>query len=414
MGFDKLKLKQIRGLFLFVALIVLLIVYSGSVFRGLQVLLGILTPFIAGGAIAFVLNIPLRFIENKLLKRWNGKVAARIKRPICIVLSIIFVLAIVTFVLLTVVPKLKETIVLLGVQVPTFFKSLISELKSLEEAYPQFSEWIGQLETIKVDWKSLFSNVGSFLTTGMTNVISSAYFVATSIIGGVINAFISIIFAVYILTQKEKLGDQGHRILSAYLPEKACNIAEKVCSLLSTNFSHFISGQCLEAVILGTMFFVVMSIFRFPYALLIGVLIAFMALIPIVGAFIGCFVGAFLILMNDPIQAVWFVVMFLIIQQIEGNLIYPHVVGGSVGLPSIWVLLAVSLGGSLFGIMGMLCFIPLAATGYGLMRDSVNERNAKKEQMLSKDVLEEEKDILQNGTSESQSIEETKKDIKEL
>lgn len=396
MGFEKVKIKQIRGLILFVALIVLLIMYSGSVYRGLQILLSILTPFLAGGAIAFVLNIPLRFIENKLLKRWNGKIAARIKRPICIVLSIIFVFAIITFVILTVVPKLKETIVLLGVQVPTFVKAVMVELQNLETAYPQLSEWISQLETLKVDWKSIFSNVGSFLTTGMTNVISSAYVVATSIIGGVINAFISLIFAVYILTQKEKLGNQGHRILSAYLPEKACNYAEKVCTLLNRNFSHFISGQCVEAVILGTMFFIAMTIFRFPYALLIGVLIAFMALIPIVGAFIGCFVGAFLILMNDPIQAVWFVVLFLVIQQIEGNLIYPHVVGGSVGLPSIWVLLAVSIGGSLYGIMGMLCFIPLVSTGYRLMRDSVNERNAKKEQKLHQDGQKEENTPIQN------------------
>ena len=379
MGFDKVKMKQVRGLILFVALIVLLIIYSGSVFRGIQVLLGILTPFIAGGAIAFVLNIPLRFIENKLLKKWDGKIAAKIKRPICIILSIIFVIAIITFVLVTVVPKLKETVVLLGVQVPAFVKNLVVQLQNLETTYPQLSDWVGELEIMEVDWKSIFGNIGSFLTTGMTNVISSAYVVATNIIGGVINAFIAFIFAIYILTQKEKLGDQGHRILSAYLPQRVCFQFEKVFTLLNRNFSHFISGQCVEAVILGTMFFVTMSIFRFPYALLIGVLIAFMALIPIVGAFIGCFVGAFLILMNDPMQAVWFIVLFLIIQQIEGNLIYPHVVGGSVGLPSIWVLLAVSLGGSLFGIVGMLCFIPLVSTAYGLMRDSVNERNAIKE-----------------------------------
>ena len=402
MGFDKVKVKQIRGLILFIALIVLLIMYSGSVFGGLQILLGILTPFMAGGAIAFVLNIPLRFIEKKLLKRWNGKVAAKVKRPICIVLSIIFVIAIITFVILTVVPKLKETFVLLGVQVPVFVKEMMVQLQNLEATYPQLSEWINQLEALKVDWKSVFSNVGNFLTTGMTNVISSAYVVATSIIGGVINAFISIIFAIYILTQKEKLGNQGHRILSAYLPKKACTNFEKVFTLLNRNFSHFISGQCVEAVILGTMFIIAMSIFRLPYAFLIGVLIAFMALIPIVGAFIGCFVGAFLILMNDPIQAVWFIVLFLVIQQIEGNLIYPNVVGGSVGLPSIWVLLAVSIGGSLFGIMGMLCFIPLVSTGYGLMRDSVNERNAKKEHVMQKDELKEENVVVQNCVQNSQ------------
>ncbi len=378
MGFDKVKIKQIRGLILFVAFIVLLIMYSGSVLKGLQILLGILTPFAAGGAIAFVLNIPLRFIENKLLKRWNGKVAARIKRPVCIVISFIFIIAIITFVVLTVVPKLKETILLLGVQVPAFAKNMIIELQNLETTYPQLSDWIGELETLEVDWKSMFSNIGNFLTTGMTNVLSSAYVVATSIIGGIINSLIAIIFAVYVLARKEKLGNQWQRILSAYLPEKVCHRIEEIISLLNRNFSHFISGQCVEAVILGTMFFVAMTIFRFPYALLIGVLISFMALIPIVGAFVGCIVGTFLILMNNPVQAIWFVVLFLVLQQIEGNLIYPHVVGGSVGLPSIWVLFAVSVGGSLFGIMGMLCFIPLVSTGYGLMRECVNERNKKR------------------------------------
>mgnify|MGYP003291953477 FL=1 len=149
----------------------------------------------------------------------------------------------------------------------------------------------------------------------------------------------------------------------------------KVAGLLYRNFSNFITGQCIEAVILGCMFVLVLSIFQFKYALLIGVLIAFLSLIPIVGAFVGCFISAFLLLMDDPMRALWFIVIFLILQQIEGNLIYPYVVGGSVGLPSIWVLAAVSIGGSLMGVLGMLCFIPLVATGYSLLRESVNERN---------------------------------------
>ena len=387
MGFEKEKMKQLRGLILFVAVIVLLIMYSGSVLAGLSLLLNIATPFAAGGAIAFVLNIPLRAIENKLLKKWKGKVANKIKRPVSIVLSILFVLAIITFVIVTVVPKLRETIVLLGVQVPVFAKQLLSQLEELASSNPQLLQKLEDLEKMKIDWNTLLNNLGVFLTTGMSNVLSSAVFVASSIIGGVVNSFVAFIFAIYILAQKEKLASQGHRILSAYLPKKVCSRAETVFSLLNRNFSHFISGQCMEAVILGSMFVIVMTIFRFPYAILIGVLIAFMALIPIVGAFVGCVAGAFLIMMNDPIQAVWFVVLFLVLQQIEGNLIYPHVVGNSVGLPSIWVLVAVSVGGSLFGIMGMLCFIPLVSTGYSLIRESVNRRNEQREAA----VLNEEK-----------------------
>lgn len=392
MGYDKEKIRQIRGLILFVAGIVLLLLYSGNVLKGLGVLLDILVPFLAGGAIAFVLNIPMRAIEEKLLGRWKGKWANRIKRPLCLFLSIVLIVAILAFVIIMVVPKLQETVVLLGVQVPVFAKELLTKLEEMASSDPALLEKLNELEKVKIDWNALFDKAGGFLATGMGSVLNSAVVVASSIIGGVVNAFIAIVFAIYILAQKEKLSDQGHRILSAYLPAGVCSEVERVLSLLYRNFSNFISGQCLEAVILGTMFVVAMTILRFPYALLIGVLIAFLALIPIVGAFVGCFLGALLLLMNDPVQAVGFVVLFLVLQQIEGNLIYPHVVGGSVGLPSLWVLVAVSVGGSLFGIVGMLCFIPLVSTGYTLLRENVNVRNQKKRASEKKETAPEEKE----------------------
>lgn len=392
MGYDKEKIRQIRGLILFVAGIVLLLLYSGNVLKGLGVLLDILVPFLAGGAIAFVLNIPMRAIEEKLLGRWKGKWANRIKRPLCLFLSIVLIVAILAFVIIMVVPKLQETVVLLGVQVPVFAKELLTKLEEMASSDPALLEKLNELEKVKIDWNALFDKAGGFLATGMGSVLNSAVVVASSIIGGVVNAFIAIVFAIYILAQKEKLSDQGHRILSAYLPAGVCSEVERVLSLLYRNFSNFISGQCLEAVILGTMFVVAMTILRFPYALLIGVLIAFLALIPIVGAFVGCFLGALLLLMNDPVQAVGFVVLFLVLQQIEGNLIYPHVVGGSVGLPSLWVLVAVSVGGSLFGIVGMLCFIPLVSTGYTLLRENVNARNQKKRASEKKETAPEKKE----------------------
>lgn len=397
MGYDKEKIRQIRGLILFVAGIVLLLLYSGNVLKGLGVLLDILVPFLAGGAIAFVLNIPMRAIEEKLLGRWKGKWANRIKRPLCLFLSIVLIVAILAFVIIMVVPKLQETVVLLGVQVPVFAKELLAKLEEMASSDPALLEKLNELEKVKIDWNALFDKAGGFLATGMGSVLNSAVVVASSIIGGVVNAFIAIVFAIYILAQKEKLSDQGHRILSAYLPAGVCSEVERVLSLLYRNFSNFISGQCLEAVILGTMFVVAMTILRFPYALLIGVLIAFLALIPIVGAFVGCFLGALLLLMNDPVQAVGFVVLFLVLQQIEGNLIYPHVVGGSVGLPSLWVLVAVSVGGSLFGIVGMLCFIPLVSTGYTLLRENVNARNQKKRAPEKRETASEEKEPAAKG-----------------
>ena len=221
-------------------------------------------------------------------------------------------------------------------------------------------------------------------------MLTSTFSVASGIISGLVNVVIAFIFALYILAQKEKLENQGKRIIAAFLPEKVAGKMLEVCSLLYKSFSSFITGQCMEAVILGMMFVIAMSIFQMPYAFMVGVLIAFTALIPIVGAFIGCGVGAFLILIDNPIQALWFIILFLVLQQIEGNLIYPRVVGNSVGLPSIWVLMAVSLGGSLFGVSGMLFFIPLMSAGYVLLRESVNSRNAAKGYVVESKTRQEE------------------------
>lgn len=366
MGFDKVKMKQIRNMILLVAVLLLGLKYSDQVFQGITLLVSITKPFIIGGVIAFVLNLPLSWIEKKT--------AHKLKRSFGIVLSILLVLLVIVIVVMSVVPQLGKTIVELSGAIPVFAEKVLVDLDNISKDYPQLQEYVAQLESIEIDWKSVLNGVIDFLKTGMTNILSSTVTVASSIAGGIMNTFISFIFALYILGQKEKLQSQFTRLLKAYMPYKVSEKVLKVSSLLYQNFSNFITGQCLEAVILGCMFMITMSIFKMPYAVMVGVLIAFTALIPIVGAFIGCFVGAFMILVINPIQAVWFVVLFLVLQQIEGNLIYPRVVGNKVGLPSIWVLMAVSLGGSLFGIAGMLFFIPLISTIYMLLRDGVNAR----------------------------------------
>lgn len=387
MGFSKEKMKQISLLMILAAVLVLAVIYSDVIFKGIGMAFGIAAPFIVGGVIAFILNIPMKSIEEKLLGMWKGKVANRLKRPISMLLAIVFVLLIIVLVVITVVPQIKSAANVLGQKIPVFINNVVIELEKLSEKYPQLEEQVAALEEIEVNWQSIGNTVIGFLKNGVGSMLTSTFSVASGIIGGVVNGVISFIFALYILSQKEKLADQGRRILSAYLPEKANAYTLKVFSLAYKNFSRFITGQCLEAVILGAMFIVAMSIFRMPYAFMVGVLIAFTALIPVVGAFIGCVVGAFLILIENPILALWFVVLFLVLQQLEGNLIYPRVVGNSVGLPSIWVLMAVSLGGSLFGVAGMLFFIPLLSTVYALFRESVNMRNAKKKLLLQKDVV---------------------------
>lgn len=372
---SKGRMRQIRGLMVFAAVLVLMLIYSNTIYGGAVLVLEMFKPFLYGGAIAFVLNLPMKWIENKLLGKWKGKATDKLKRPIGIVGAILFLVLVLTLVVSIVIPQMTQAMKKLGSEIPVFLTNVVAVLERYSTEYPELQTQVKQLQTLEINWESIVTSVAGFLKKGVGSMLSSTFTVAGSIIGGVVNLFISVVFAIYILSQKEKLGSQGRRILTAYLPKRASEQTLKVLSLLHKNFSNFITGQCLEAVILGSMFVVAMSIFRMPYAVMVGVLIAFTALIPVVGAFIGCAVGAFLILIENPVMALWFVVMFLIIQQIEGNLIYPKVVGNSVGLPSIWVLMAVSLGGSLFGVVGMLFFIPLLATGYTLLRESVNKRN---------------------------------------
>ncbi|MEY8334785.1 AI-2E family transporter [Lachnospiraceae bacterium 47-T17] len=378
MKLDKQTMRGIRQIILFIALVVLCVINIRELFGAAKFVLGILQPFLWGGAIAFAVNIPLNGIEKRVLKGWQGRRAEKLKRPVCMLLSLLLIVLVLVFVVLTVVPQLGKTLVDLGNKLPAFVDASVEELERLCASNPQIVGYLQELEHMSFDWDKILDGTMRFLQNGVGSMVSSTVSVAGTIIGAVVNIAVAIIFSLYVLSQKERLGDQGRRILSAYLPRRANAQVLRVLGLLNGNFNSFITGQCLEAVILGTMFVIVLAVFRIPYALLIGVLIAFTALIPIVGAFIGCVVGAFLILVDNPAKAVVFVVIFLVLQQVEGNLIYPHVVGNSVGLPSVWVLVAVTLGGSLMGVAGMLLFIPLFSTAYTLFKDDVNMRNEKR------------------------------------
>ena len=233
-------------------------------------------------------------------------------------------------------------------------------------------EWLA--DAAQMDWQKLLNTVVEWAKNGGIALVGNAANAATGILAGMMNFFISMVFAIYVLMQKEKLGRQIRMLLYAWVPTQRADRVLEVASLTNKTFSSFLSGQCLEACILGCMFAVGMLVCRMPYVTLVSVLIAVTALIPIFGAFIGCFVGAFLILVQNPIQAFWFVVLFLCIQQIEGNLVYPKVVGNSVGLPSIWVLVAVTVGGSLWGIAGMLFAVPVCSILHALLRLGVHRR----------------------------------------
>ena len=377
MELNKETIKKLQGLVLFTAFVVVILVNYKSVFQVLKVGFNIIFPFILGAVLAFIINAPMQFFERHLFKNEkmkNKKAAQKIARPASLLISLLAIIAVLMIVIFVVVPELGKTLGSLGKTISDFLPVLQDQINHLFKNENFINKWVDNL-----DLQKIINTAVDFLKNGVGNVLNSTYTIVASVVHGLTTFFISFVFACYIVLQKEKLEIQIRKVFYAFFKEKTVKKILNVCNLAYHTFLNFLTGQCVEAVILGMMFFVAMSIFRFPYALLVGVLIAFTALIPIFGAFIGCAVGAFLLLMVDPIRAVAFLIMFLILQQIEGNFIYPHVVGNSVGLPSIWVLVAVSVGGSLMGVAGMLFFIPATSVVYKLFRDYVYKRLKEKQ-----------------------------------
>lgn len=328
---------------------------------------GLLMPFLIGAAMAFILNVPMRAIETHLPQKLQ-----RAHRGISLVITLAGVIGVVMVVSLLVLPQLQNTVQTIAARMPAFWAQAQEWANELMIRYPELADWLSDAGNLNL--RNVTQQVMDWLKNGGLALVGNTVTAATGIISGFVNFFIAFIFAIYLLFQKETLSRQGRMLLFAWMrPEHAEKVLE-VLRLANKTFSNFLSGQCLEACILGALFAVGMLLFRMPYVLLVSALVAVTALIPVFGAFIGCFVGAFLILIQNPTQAVVFVILFLVIQQIEGNLIYPRVVGSSVGLPSVWVLTGVTLGGSMFGVVGMLVMIPLCSVLYSLLRTATRER----------------------------------------
>ena len=371
MEFSKESVKKIRGLIIFTAIVVLCLWEYNKVFDILAFVFHILFPFILGGAIAFVLNVPMNFVERHLFgsdKVRKSKVLSKMARPVSMLIVLLLVFSVIGIVMFILIPQLGRTFANLGESIQAFIPRVQTWAADLFHNNKEVMKWVNDLE---FDWNKVMDAGIEFFRSGAGSVLDSTITAAKSIVSGIATFFIAFVFACYVLLQKEKLNIQAKKVLFAFVRRGRAEAALEVFSLTYSTFSSFLTGQCVEAVILGGMFVVSMALFRLPYALLVGIVIAFTALIPIFGAFIGCAVGAFLIFMVDPVKALVFVALFLVLQQIEGNLIYPHVVGNSVGLPSIWVLAAVSIGGSLMGIVGMLIFIPVVSVVYALFREIV-------------------------------------------
>lgn len=364
---DKTR-KDIIIIISYIALVIFALVNFSKIIAFLGKVISIFSPFLLGIILAFVLNVLNNFIEKKIFGKIKpSKIWNKIKRPLCITLSLILVFLTIFFVMNLLIPQLKNSASLFTDTLPAYKEDIIGILNKFdvdESTVNKVGEYLDNFGKVITD----------YIKGNSKDVITVTTEVATSVVNIISKGIITLVFAIYMIAQKETLSRQINKVMKAYLKPKTINKINTVGTLANKTFSNFVTGQCLEALIFGSLVFVGMLIFRFPYASTIGVLLGFTALIPIFGAFIGTAIGFILIMMVSPVKAILFVVFIIVLQQIEGNLIYPRVVGKSIGLPGMWVLLSVTVGGSIGGIPGMLIATPLCSLLYALFTKMVNDR----------------------------------------
>ena len=370
-------------LFVFIAILIYACLMNfGSVLNVLSKLLEILMPLLTGLMIAIVLNVPMGGIQKlttKILNKCGKKGHEGVINAFSLILTLVLVILLIVLVFSVVIPQLVESIKSIIETFKNYYPTLIKELKHLGIDTSRIETFMDIIN---------FDQLINTITSNADTIVNTTFSAASSIVSTVANSFVGLIIAIYLLASKKKLGQQSKKMLYAYLKKP---VADKICSIATLSnktFARFFSGQFLEACILGLLVFLCMSIcglfgYSFPYASVISLFVGFMQLIPYVGAFTSMAVGFLLILMVDPMKAVVFAIMLLIIQQVEGQLIYPRVVGSSVGLPAIWTLLAAMVGGAIFGIFGIIFFIPLTSILYSLLKDDMNERLIKKDIKIS-------------------------------
>lgn len=336
---------------------------------------GIVSPFLLGATLAFAINVPMAAIEKRLTKitsrRWRRALAM-----ICTIFAISIVIGLV---LLFLIPQLIRTVQSLFESLPTFIDSINTNIMLLGEKYPNIKEAMGITGDGTIQLGPMVEKVLSYMGQEVNSIVNGTVNLVGSAFSAIFNAFVAIIFAFYCLAEKETLAKQSRRLLYSITDEKRADEALRILRMTYKRFTKFITTQCLEALILGGLFIPAMAIFRLPYILLISIIIAVTALVPMVGAFVGCFIGAFLILVNDPMQAITFVILFIALQQFENNVIYPRVVGKSIGLPGMWVLVAVAVGGGIMGAIGMVVMVPIVSVIYTLLHEYTDKKLAEKQ-----------------------------------
>ncbi len=366
----KIENKTLIKIGLAVIGVYLVIHYWGNISGIIGTVISAASPLLFGFVISYPLNILMKFYERHWFPNSNKKAALKSCRPVCLIGSILTVIGIIALIGVLVAPQLVNCIKLLVAEVPAAINMLVEKLKTIEFIS---KDLINALSSI--DWKSRINDIIETVTSGLGSAMDVAVSAVTSIFSVVANVVLGLIFALYLLLDKNRLVNQVKKVANKYVPEKWLSKSTHILGVVNDSFHRFIVGQCTEAVILGSLCTIGMAILKLPYAAMIGALIAFTALIPIVGAFIGAGVGAFLILMESPMKALIFLIFIVVLQQLEGNLIYPKVVGSSIGLPGIWVLAAVTVGGGVLGIWGMLIGVPMAAAAYRLVKEDVNRNS---------------------------------------
>ncbi|MDY3766584.1 MAG: AI-2E family transporter [Lachnospiraceae bacterium] len=370
----ELKWKSCRRAGVTIFILWLVLHYWSSFTSIAGVALGAALPLLLGCVIAYIVNILMSFFESHLFARIQKPTVQKMKRPLSMLLSFLSILLIAFLVIRMIVPELVSCVQILFEEVPEALKNLFQWLEDEFHISTFFQDESNPFQNSELDWKEILTRAINFLFTGVGGAVSAAVDIVSTVFSTAVTFLVAFIFCIYLLAGKEKIGRQFHLLMHRYLPKKAMNNVLYVLRTVDHSFHSFIVGQCIEAVILGMLCMVGMLILRIPYASMIGCLIGFTALIPVAGAYIGGALGAFMIFTVSPIKAIVFVVFLVILQQLEGNLIYPRVVGSSIGLPGIWVLAAVTIGGGVLGIGGMLLGVPLAAAIYQLLKNNVYTR----------------------------------------
>lgn len=339
--------------------------------KGLNIALGILSPLIIGLVIAFILNKPMSFIEEKLFHKGRvfEKLNDKLKRPISFLITLILFILIVVLVLVLVIPNLVEAGEELADKLPVYLENFQQAIKDSSIKYSKINDFIQQ-----INFDDVSQSIYSFVKGGFSDWIGSTFTVFSSVVGGIVSAGLGIVFAIYFLLQKEDLILSIKKLMYSVFPLNIAKRIDRIGTITKDSFSDFLTGQTLDVLILGGLFFITMLIFKFPYALMVSIIIAISAFVPIVGSFLGLLVGTFLIFVEDPKMAGFFIILFFVIQQIESNLIYPKVVGKASGLSSAWILAAVTLGGSLMGIIGIVIFVPLFSVIQKLLQEYMDRR----------------------------------------